>query len=315
MIAGYVTSRGNPYNLHRFWCILYVRINAKQYVEVTCAATGETFLKDKKEYDRQVTKGNTRFFKNLKVARVFLGTEKRARSRLEKVCPNCGTPFGSSTKVKAATYCSRKCASVHSHHLLSLDPERVKKKSENVSKANSIVWEEIRAGKRPRPQFLRQAAPISERTRSCVTCGDPFVLAFVTQNRKTCSKDCSFLYRQKLSRENPNVGGECYPRKRLYKGISMDSSWEVQLATWLDEQRIEWVRDRKVMFWWTDKEGNKRRYYPDFHLPKYGLYLDPKNKTLMVKDAFKLQQVRETYSVTILAGEVDSIIKAIQTHL
>lgn len=71
------------------------------------------------------------------------------------------------------------------------------------------------------------------------------------------------------------------PHRRLrkgiveYKGIMMDSSWEVALAKRLDELGICWIRPEPVS--WIDKEGISHNYFPDFYLPEHDLFLDPKN--------------------------------------
>ena len=61
-----------------------------------------------------------------------------------------------------------------------------------------------------------------------------------------------------------------------YKGILLDSSWELALAERLDELGIEWCRPDPLP--WIDENGIKHNYFPDFYLPKYDKYLDPKNK-------------------------------------
>lgn len=72
------------------------------------------------------------------------------------------------------------------------------------------------------------------------------------------------------------------PHRRLkkntieYKGILLDSSWELELAKRLDELGIEWYRPDPLQ--WIDENGIKHNYFPDFYLPKYDKYLDPKNK-------------------------------------
>lgn len=42
--------------------IISVRINAKQYVELNCSHCGNSFSKEKKEYDRWIRKGKTNFY-------------------------------------------------------------------------------------------------------------------------------------------------------------------------------------------------------------------------------------------------------------
>lgn len=88
----------------------------------------------------------------------------------------------------------------------------------------------------------------------------------------------------------------------------MDSSWEVNIAKWLDEKQIEWTRDRKINFLWTDKNGIKRRYYPDFYLPKLNIYIDPKNKYKLEKDKYKLNQVVKENKINLIFGLENDII-------
>jgi len=76
------------------------------------------------------------------------------------------------------------------------------------------------------------------------------------------------------------------PHRRLLKSIRnykktdgtivcLDSSWEEELAKCLDSQNIPWVRPDPIK--WFDHDGISHNYFPDFYLPEYDLYLDPKN--------------------------------------
>ena len=71
------------------------------------------------------------------------------------------------------------------------------------------------------------------------------------------------------------------PHRRLrkgmveYKGVMLDSSWELALAKRLDELEIEWVRPEPIR--WIDKDGIGHNYFGDFYLTEHDLYLDPKN--------------------------------------
>jgi hypothetical protein len=62
---------------------------------------------------------------------------------------------------------------------------------------------------------------------------------------------------------------------QVYNGIMMDSSWEVELAKRLDALKIKWTRPDPLP--WIDDHGITHNYFPDFYLPEYNLYLDPKN--------------------------------------
>lgn len=60
-----------------------------------------------------------------------------------------------------------------------------------------------------------------------------------------------------------------------YKGVLLDSSWELTLAKRLDQLGIVWTRPDPLK--WIDEFGVSHNYFPDFYLPDYDLYLDPKN--------------------------------------
>jgi hypothetical protein len=87
----------------------------------------------------------------------------------------------------------------------------------------------------------------------------------------------------------------------------MDSSWEIELAKWFDILKIEWVRSKLINFIWIDVIGKKHRYYPDFFLPEYNLYIDPKNKFLQMKDNDKLNRVRQQNDIILLSGYIQDI--------
>lgn len=105
-----------------------------------------------------------------------------------------------------------------------------------------------------------------------------------------------------------------FSKMEFYKGVWLDSSYESILARELDKNNIEWIRPKALK--WNDN-GNIRRYIPDFYLPKYNVYLDPKNDFLIKKDKRKIQLVSEHNLVRILVlnkselswSEVEKLLK------
>lgn len=92
------------------------------------------------------------------------------------------------------------------------------------------------------------------------------------------------------------------PHRRLkkstveYKGVLLDSTWELALAKRLDEINVKWVRPDPLI--WIDIEGKSHHYFPDFYLLEYNLYLDPKNP-----QAFKVQKQK----ITVLLEQYPNI--------
>lgn len=89
------------------------------------------------------------------------------------------------------------------------------------------------------------------------------------------------------------------PHRRLkkstieYKGVLLDSTWELELARRLDSINIEWIRPNPVV--WFDEQGKSHHYFPDFYLPKYDLFLDPKNPQAVRVQQKKLDILLQQY--------------------
>lgn len=66
---------------------------------------------------------------------------------------------------------------------------------------------------------------------------------------------------------------------KVVDGVSLESSFEILVAKSLDENNIRWSRPKR--FQYVDLNDKKHTYTPDFYLPDYDVYLDPKNDYLI----------------------------------
>ena len=80
-------------------------------------------------------------------------------------------------------------------------------------------------------------------------------------------------------------------------GIILESSYEVSVAKILDELGIEWIKVRQGYIW--NDNGKKRRYIPDFYLPKQNIFLDPKNDYLIKKDKRKIESAMKINNIRV----------------
>jgi len=135
----------------------------------------------------------------------------------------------------------------------------------------------------------------------CVVCENKFI--HHCRYVKTCSKKCTSKLLSKLSTQNPNCGGETNYKRYTYNDVSFDSSWEVEIAKFLDEHQIKWSRSRKHLLHWIDSNGKQRRYYPDFFLEDLNIYVDPKNPYKQKQDKEKLDFIKQ--SVILIVGNVN----------
>ncbi len=280
-------------------------------VTIICAHTGESFQKDKREYDRQIREGATVFYKDRKTAGIANGLAKKTKPEIRQ-CKHCQTSFEVIPKARSSTFCSRRCQGLAHYDRLSNNPDQLETIRQNKKIATKKAWDE---GKFDHVIYRNRQTKAIPVLRQCPICTISFECKS-SSKQKTCKKKaCVRELGKRQAIANPNCGGETNYKRYVYKDISMDSSWEVETAQWLDTRNIKWERSRKMMFYWTDLTGNKRRYYPDFYLPLYGLYLDPKNKYLIEKDRFKIEAVMKENNITILWGLKDDVINSLSTIL
>jgi len=86
-------------------------------------------------------------------------------------------------------------------------------------------------------------------------------------------------------------------KRFVHNGVVLESSWEKAVAVSLDESGIVWTRPKPMLY---NDNGQTRRYYPDFYLPDYDCYLDPKNSFVAKRDERKLSLVREHNNINLI---------------
>ena len=138
----------------------------------------------------------------------------------------------------------------------------------------------------------------------CACCSKQFVsIKGARKGRKCCSAECVRInqtYRKLI---------HLYEHAGLM--LKLESSWEVDIAKWLDKLKIEWVRPKHIG--WIDSVGKHRKYFPDFYLPTLDLYLDPKNKYQISISREKLEAIQS--KVKLIYGEVEFIKSTVQRIL
>jgi hypothetical protein len=110
--------------------------------------------------------------------------------------------------------------------------------------------------------------------------------------------------KQKLreSAKKNNLGGHTSKFKLFFEKndgniVYLQSSYEIQVAKELEINNIKWVRPTPLN--WIDDKNENHKYYPDFYLIDYDIYLDPKNYYLQKKDAQKIKLVEEQNNIKI----------------
>lgn len=203
----------------------------------------------------------------------------------QKQCKNCNTllPYNK----RHNKFCDHKCSASFTN-----------KGKKHTSETKNKISKTISTSPKPRkntPRIKIQRRPFTKiyGLAVCNCCHKQFwQLSF---KRKTCSPECqrkNSTYRKIIHRYEHN--GEI---------ILLESSWEVEIAQWLDVNDISWHRPKHLV--WYDADNKLRRYFSDFYLDDYDVYVDPKNDYQVSISQEKLLYFKN--KITLIYGTVDHI--------
>lgn len=202
-------------------------------------------------------------------------------------CKECSSSFKPKTG-STGLFCSKSCSARFNNRGRTKSTETRNKTSKTMSGRtgrNGKTWCDI---------FLSK----------CLVCSKSFYTP-TYRKRKTCgSSECkataSVNRTSKIGSTN-----SIYWDHPTQGRLRFDSSWEESIAKFLDQQAIEWIRPQSGIKW-VDSKGVEHHYFPDFYLPKYDLYLDPKNDKVIHKDQEKLEKVQQV--ITLRYGTPQQLI-------
>jgi hypothetical protein len=138
--------------------------------------------------------------------------------------------------------------------------------------------------------------------KNCDHCGKPFYVRGITNKKKGCSRICSIaLSTTYRTYQNGRRKIFYYFNKHQNKEVMLESSWEKEIAEFLDFHNVVWIRPTYIVYK-TDKD---HLYFPDFYLPDYNLYLDPKNPNCLALSIEKMNIVSSL--IPLIYGDKDMI--------
>lgn len=127
------------------------------------------------------------------------------------------------------------------------------------------------------------------------------------ETRLKISKNAKLLRHTEETKANLSIiaferklGGHTSKKKMYFKKnngdvVYLQSSYEIRFAELLEENFIDW--ERPLPFLWVDDSGIRHRYYPDFKVGN--IYIDTKNDFLAIKDARKIELVKEQNDIDL----------------
>lgn len=239
-------------------------------------------------------------------------TEASARNKQARVdtynknptlCKCCNSPLDYSKRKNA--FCSKSCAATYNNTGRVRTEESKQKTGKSLVLAYSLLPKEKKEQRRTN-QVNRYRSKHPDVEFTCPICSGKFMIPYKQRHRKTCgADDCKI---------QASVGIRTYQngsRKPVWfynpyenKEVLLDSSWEVKTAELLTAKDIKWTRPPFIK--WQDKHGKTRRYFPDFYLPDYDVYLDPKNPYCLTLDEEKITAISK--QVSLIVGGLNVII-------
>lgn len=191
------------------------------------------------------------------------------------LCKQCGTIL--EFNKKSNSFCSRSCGATY-----------------NNSRKD---YSTFRSGPKPKPKEEKikvRKKHIQE--YECVQCKTLFES---NTKRKYCCKSCQYAALSVIAKNNPLMGGNKNTRaygwyESVFAGrVWLESSWEYEIAKNLDSNQIKWIRPKYLSY-------DDKKYFPDFYLVDYNVFLDPKNPYLQMVDKDKIEKVEIQNSVRVL---------------
>lgn len=196
------------------------------------------------------------------------------------------------------TFCNSSCSAKYNNARRPKRSEESRLKTSNSVRKTMGLEQVSKLKNKPTPNPLIQATKNNRpytAVRQCTFCKKFF--NYDQRKSTSCSDKCYIDIKIKLNRNG---------KKCDYKGIAMDSLWEKRLAIYLDSKNIKWVRPNYSLLW-VDVTGKNRKYFPDFYLVDYDLYLDPKNKYCQKSQQEKLEYLKAHYP-NIIIGTLEEIM-------
>jgi hypothetical protein len=210
-----------------------------------------------------------------------------------KICLTCAAPIPYDRRTNK--FCSKTCSASYNN-----------KNRSHTSETKSKISKSL-TGK----TYKREPKAYSQvHLNTCTICSRQYYAK--GKGRKICRKpEC---LAQISTNKTSKIGStnSIYYANKIGEQIRFDSSWEYKIACYLDNKNINWIRP-KTGISWKDNTGKERFYYPDFYLPDYDLYLDPKNDQVIKKDKEKLSKVTE--SISLIYGSVKHIKDTLDNRL
>lgn len=206
-----------------------------------------------------------------------------------KLCKHCSKPIP--YKNRRGIFCSQSCSGIH--------------RNTNHKHSNETKQKQSLASKLNRFKRICKL-----QYKVCKICQSLFITSRDKKGYKsTCSEKCSDIVFKNIGLElckkhdNHKTYGHHLFNSIYHGEIKLDSSWEVKVVKSLEDNNIKWERG-KGFNWIRPSDNTTHTYYPDFYLPDFDIYIEPKNPYKWEVDLnyeqYKIKYVIKNYNIHII---------------
>lgn len=209
-----------------------------------------------------------------------------------KSCPKCQKIFDPFSIHGEKKFCSRSCANSRPK------TEEQKEAARIYAINNPVGWAlNPRANKSSEDNKLTKKWKALRQNIQCLECKTIFEVPYSKRSRKYCSVECSNKNKYHQNSSNKIIS--------FIDGYKMDSGAEALFAKKCNEIGIKWIKNSETNFEFIDSNGKKRRYYPDFFLPDYDVWVEIKGLRYIRKDDHLRREAVKKPVFLIISNQFD----------
>ena len=135
-------------------------------------------------------------------------------------------------------------------------------------------------------------------TYQCHNCNNIFWRLQCDQ--KCCSIECRDTIRSQNKCKKTHIK---YFSNFDAKQVDLQSTWELKIAQWLDDNSIRWSRPTKRITWFSQSLQKNKTYLPDFYIVDYDYFIDVKNPIKIEQDKIKLNELKSI--IPLFVGNIE----------
>ena len=210
-------------------------------------------------------------------------------------CTYCSSIFDYSKK--KLKFCNNKCAAIYNN------TARTNKGWKHPSKKIKPI--KIKTQKIPKIRKPKSIIDPKSLERICKECNSLHIVKYPSDRKIYCSTACFGK-----NRGGYRVKSQITKKIHIYNGHKFDSGAEVYFAKLCDKHDIKWDRNiGQYQFIYVDTNNKTRKYYPDFLLIDFNIFIEIKGKRFLNDDTYlKLNSVDRPIKL-IMSDKIDQFFK------